>query len=84
VFVKTFPQWLKAAPIDRLFGTTKVVPFQIAVQYRSTKSTMLVTNALRQTTSTVTAWFGGFPGLKIETGGTQVRGLAHEIIKSRH
>jgi hypothetical protein len=34
--------------------------------------------------STVTVWFGGFPGLKIETGGTQVRGLAYEIIKSRH
>jgi hypothetical protein len=35
-------------------------------------------------TSIVTAWFGGFPGLKIETGGTQVRGLAYEIIKSQH
>jgi hypothetical protein len=34
--------------------------------------------------STVTAWFGGFPGLKIETGGTRVRGLAYEIIRSRH
>ncbi len=32
----------------------------------------------------MTAWFRAFPGLKIETWGTQERGHAYKIIQSRH
>jgi hypothetical protein len=66
--MKNFPQGLKPAAHRPFCGTAEAMPFQNSIY----------------ATSIVTAWFGGFPGLKIETGGTQVRGLAYEIIKSQH
>jgi hypothetical protein len=41
-------------------------------------------SAIVDTPSTVTAWFRGIPGLKIETWGTQIRWLDYKIKRSRY